>query len=96
MIIQSSILAGEIILILENASTSVRINDFEKLLQASKEDITFAIMRLLSEGLIELIKEDEQASIILTKSTRMHKNKYLKNKYVKNNVAELLVSADQT
>lgn len=89
MIIQSSILAGEIILILEKASTSVRINDFEKLLQASKEDITFAIIRLLSEGLIELMQEDERVAIILTKSAQVHKNKYFKN-----NVADFLVSAE--
>lgn len=90
MVIQSSNLAGEIIIILENASCSVRINDFETILQASKQDISFAIARLLSEGLIELIKEDERKSVILIKSAEM-----LKYNYSEKNIAVFLDSAYQ-
>ena len=89
MVILSSILAGEIILILEDVSSSVRIIDFERILQASKRDINFAVARLLSEGLIKLIKEDERIAIILIQENAIYKNNYLEN-----NMSEHLVAVN--
>ena len=79
MHIRNSILAGELLAFLENVSGSVRIVDIEIVMQTTKKDIDFAIVRLLSEGLIELIKEDERVAIALTNKAKIGKNKYSDN-----------------
>ena len=79
MLIQYSILAGEILAILENVKGSVRVIDIEAILQTTKNDVYLAIAKLLSEGLIVLIKDDERSAITLTQSAEMPENYYLEN-----------------
>lgn len=74
MRIQNSILAGEILSVLEHATCSIRIIDIETILQTSENETHLAIARLLSEGLIDLIKEDERVAIGLTHSVQMTEN----------------------
>lgn len=87
MHIRNSILAGDLLSLLENVSGSVRIIDIEIILQATKSDINLAITRLLSEDLIEIIKEDERIAIALTNRT-----KPLNNQNSGKKTAEQLVS----
>ena len=74
MLTQNSILAGEILSVLEKATCSIRIMDIETIFQTSKRDMYLAIARLLSEGLVELIKEGERSAIVLKHNARMPEN----------------------
>lgn len=74
MLIQNSILAGEILSVLENKTCSVRIVDIETILQTSKNDTHLAIAILLAEGLIDLIKEEDRIAIGLTNYAEMPAN----------------------
>jgi len=80
MIIQNSILAGEILSMLEGATCSVRIIDVKTILKTTNKRIHLAIARLLSEGLIDLINEDERSAIALTKTVDIPENNYLKTR----------------
>lgn len=90
MDIRSSILAGEILLLLENATCSIRIVEFEIILETTRNEAYLAIAKLLSEELIVLIKEEERGAIALNKNAET----YTRN-YSENNIAEFLASVEQ-
>jgi len=79
MRIRNSILAGELLLMLENVSGSVRIVDIEIFMQITKREADLAVVRLISEGLIELIKEEDRGAVVLTKNSEKRRNQYLNN-----------------